>query len=442
MSYVREAKLVELRALVSEGGAVGHLSHLTDNPELTFSEIKEIISSAADGKLERASEKLDGINLVFTYTNGQLRVARSGGDIKGGGMDATALAKKFFGRGNVEEAFNSAFKVLEDAVSALSPADVEAVFGAEGNRWYSLEIVYAPAPNTINYDSNNIVFHGWPVFEVGAGGSVTKPDDDTGISTLTSKIDQMQKAVKATDWRVRGPSLVSMKQLSDGSVKQGALVTIDSAMSAAGVSDDDTLLDYLRSLMKEEVAALGLPKKAAVAIVERCVEAPGCPSVNDIKKMVKKEDQQAVSDFVKAAVALRAKMIAPVEQAIYDFAAEVLKGVKSTLIDDSDAEVVRLRTQVTKAIGAIKSSGNATAMDVLQKELGRLGDIEKIAPVEGVVFFYKGQAYKFTASFASVNAILGLFKYGRKGVPKMDMGESFLNRRVNAVLDKWERALS
>lgn len=437
--------VTEWTHLVNEGGAAGHLQHLYDNLELTFGEIKEVIRTASEGRLEKASEKLDGMNLVFTWdaSAGKLKVARTGSDIKGGGMDAAGLAKKFFGRGNVELAFNTAFKVLNEALGALPPKVAAKVFGPKGSRWYSMEIVYAPDPNTINYDSNNIVFHGWPIFEVQKDGSVEQTDDDSGVGVLTSKIEQMQKAVSMKDWKVRGPSLLNMKKLSDGSIAQKAISEIDAAMGTAGVSDSDTVFDYLRSLMQEEVADLGLPPKIAKMVVERAVEAPGAPGIPEIKKATPKELQQAVADFIKASEPLKKRMVAPIEGAIHRFAIEVLRGLNSTLIAHSDEEVARLRAQLTKAIGAIERSGNQIAMDVLKKEMERLGSVENVgAAMEGVVFFYKGQAYKFTGAFAPAHQILSLFKYGRKGVPKMDIGEALLKHALRKLLKEGGHAFA
>jgi hypothetical protein len=86
------------------------------------------------------------------------------------------------------------------------------------------------------------------------------------------------------------------------------------------------------------------------------------------------------------------------------------------LIDDSEDEVVRLRSEVSKAVTAIEASGDENAMGVLNAQMQKLKSLENItSPVEGVVFIYKGNAYKFTGSFAAANQILGLFKYGRKG---------------------------
>ncbi|NBP01774.1 MAG: hypothetical protein EBU90_16880 [Proteobacteria bacterium] len=53
--------------LLTCGGAVGHLQHLYDNRDLTFNEIEDILTAAASGNLEKVSEKLDGLNLVFSW---------------------------------------------------------------------------------------------------------------------------------------------------------------------------------------------------------------------------------------------------------------------------------------------------------------------------------------------------------------------------------------
>src|SRR3990167_1706596 len=104
------------------GGAYGHLMHLYDNRELTFVELKSVLSSASRGKLEKATEKTDGMNLVFSWSvlENRLKVARSAGDIKGGGMDAAKLAARFQDRGNITEAFNNAFSVLAQAIGVIS----------------------------------------------------------------------------------------------------------------------------------------------------------------------------------------------------------------------------------------------------------------------------------------------------------------------------------
>ena len=48
------------------GGVAGHLSHLHENLDFTFGEIKSILQNVASANLE-VVEKVDGQNLFFTY---------------------------------------------------------------------------------------------------------------------------------------------------------------------------------------------------------------------------------------------------------------------------------------------------------------------------------------------------------------------------------------
>jgi hypothetical protein len=408
-------KLSEICPLM-EGGVVGHLMHLYDNPDLTFAEIKSIVQAAASGKLQKASEKFDGLNLVFTWdaSTGQLKVARAAGDIKRGGMNAETLAAKFSGRGSLKEAFDSAFSILTGAINSLPRKQIIEVFGEEGNLWYSVEVIYTENPNVINYDSNTIVFHGWPVFEMGEDGRVQAADDRSGVDILSSYVDRMQKAVANRGWQVSGPAIVRLSKLSDKSILQSTLSKLDDAVVSAGLDDSATIRDYLAAKTYDDVAEFGLNKKTQDMIVSRVLGNPDAPTLNDIKKIIDKSQYDAVAAFVKASPKLLQGYVRPIELAINDFAVELLKGLESTLINDTDAEVQRLRQATAEAVSAIESSGDYNAMEVLKKQMQKLKSLENItSPVEGVVFVYKGNAYKFTGSFAAANKILGIFRYGR-----------------------------
>ena len=411
------SSILQPRAL-TEGGAVGHLMHLYDNRDMTFGEMKGILTKAASGKLQKVSEKLDGLNLVFTWdASGEgLKVARAAGDIKRGGMDASSLASKFQGRGNLAKAFNSAFKVLRGAIGSLPAKTLRSVFGPRGNRWYSVEVIYTNNPNVINYDSNTIVFHGWPIMELQDDGTVGTADDTSGADILSSQVERMQSAVNVRGWKVQGPAVVRMKKISDKTILQNVLSAIDAAASEAGLGDSDTIGSYLEAKLSEEAQQLGVPRTVLKAVVSRALGEPGAPTVIDIRKKIDKSKHEAISTFVKSSPELLKSYVRPIEVAINDFAVELLKGLESSLIDDSDEEVMRLRGEVSSAISAIESSGDEASMATLARQMDKLKSVENItSPVEGVVFIWKGNAYKFTGSFAAANQILGLFKYGRRG---------------------------
>jgi hypothetical protein len=290
------------------------------------------------------------------------------------------------------------------------------VFGPQGNRWYSVEVIYTDNPNVINYDSNTIVFHGWPIMEMQDDGRVGTADDTSGADVLANQVEKMQNAVNVRGWKVQGPAVVRMKNISDKSILQNVLSEIDAAAQQAGVGDGDTMGSYIEAMLTDDVQKFGLPKNVSSMIVARVMGVLGAPSLIDIRKKADKSTHDDITRFVKNSPELLKSYVRPIEVAINDFAVELLKGLESSLIDDSDEEVVRLRGEVASAIAAIESSGDETAMATLSRQMEKLKSVENItSPVEGVVFIWKGNAYKFTGSFASANSILGLFKYGRGG---------------------------
>lgn len=396
-----------------------HVTHLHENRSLTFAELKEVLRLAATGELEETSEKLDGMNIMFSW-NGTLRVARGKSDILAGGLNADSLKHKFADYPNVAEAFAAGFKILEGAITALPTQQLDLIF-QDGEKWYSAELVYPTVSNTINYDANSIVFHGWPVLDV-SSGAVEKSTDDSGVALLSSRVKQMQEAVNQSGWRIAAPTIVRLRNISDGNFYKEALSKLDNLMSWRDMSDDNTLEDYLYECALNLTTSVGFSPKLSQETAKRLIKKPGAKTITQLIKMSPQHETHLRSMVSKCELLLK-DWIRPVELLISDFAVEVLKGLKSSLVADTDGEVKRLRSRVAKAIAEIQASGNEIAMQVLQTQLEKLKSVENIAsPVEGIVFIYKGNAYKFVGSFAPAHQILALFRYGRKGV-KFDISD-------------------
>ena len=96
------------------GGLYGHMYHLYDNPDLSFSDLYDIINKASTGKLV-GTEKTDGQNLYvsFSIPKDNAVAARNKGEIKPGGIDADQLGDKFKGRGPLEYSFADALRAFE-----------------------------------------------------------------------------------------------------------------------------------------------------------------------------------------------------------------------------------------------------------------------------------------------------------------------------------------
>lgn len=283
------------------GGAAGHLQHVFEDLDLSFHDVKSIISKAAAGDLEKVSEKLDGINLMFSWstTLDELRVARNASNIKSGGLSETEIADMFKDRGNLTEAFKQAFVILYKAFSALSLEDKERYF-RDAKTWYSIEIIYTKNPNVISYDKNTIVFHSWPILTV-LNDKIVKDDNAQFVNEIDKHISRMQKAVSKSNWNVLGPVVVKMKDLSSGQIADETISRLNSIMSSANVSDSDTLGDFLRQSFIEEAKKQNINDVVISKVIDRCLSLPGAPTLIDLKRILKTNPSQLeiVTKFVK-----------------------------------------------------------------------------------------------------------------------------------------------
>lgn len=427
-------KKIKENIIVTEGGLGGHLMHLYDNWDLTFADLIDVFASAEQGKLESVTEKVDGQNIFVSWDmqTSQLKAARNKGNIKTGGLNAQELAQKFAARGTVYNAFVEGFDVISRAVSALSPDEKLQVFGDNADVWYSTEIMFTSNPNVINYDRNNIVFHlaGSSRYDK-TTGSPTDDDITRGYELLVSAVDKMNSAVNDPNWRVNGPPIRQLKAITSGEHAKNAISRLRSQMSEIGVADSDTLSTYIYKRLLAIVSPQLEPSDEQYKsdVVMRIMNSSVAPTVAKLKSKIPELAQQ-VTKFVTDRSSLLGAAIAPIEDVVHDFAVDILKDMNSAFIMNHDEEVKRIRSDVQTAIEAIESSSNEDAMNILNMQLRKLRSVENItSPTEGIVFTYKGNTYKFTGNFAPVNQILGLFKYGRSGIPAIKN----VNEQMDAI---------
>jgi len=427
---------------VNEGGVAGHMSHLYDNPALTFKQIKDIFTAAAQGELE-GTEKTDGQNLYISYSvkDGKAKAARNKGNIKQGGLDAAGLAAKFAGRGSVEEAFNDAFSVFEKAVQSLPQETQEKIFGPDANIYYNAEIQDPRNANVINYDTKNLTIHrvGHAFFNKETG-DVEDIDVSENFQALRDALVKMQEAVAKEEFGVMVNPIRNLDKLSDETLNKN-LASLEQVISRAGISDNATVLDYLvgriKPMVEEQFSFL--PEEAQDLLTKRFAtgQKSGEYSATKLKTMVPAEQRPAFAKMVKEADAkFRKAAIIPLENVVHDFTVDALEGLQSLFILDNSTEVARLKGEVASAIKAIEASGHEEAMEILKNQLEKLKTADRVTTAaEGFVFDWDGKTYKFTGNFAPINQILGMFKYGRGKIPALQtLSEQEGKEKIVAVI--------
>ena len=399
------------------GGVAGHMAHLSEDTDLTFSEIVSILGKVANADIKNATEKVDGQNLFLTVDgSGEVRTARNSGDVKKGGMSTDEYISKWLGH-PAENAFTNGFKAVSAALRKLSPDDLQAIF-ADGQRYVNMEIMYPKNPNIILYSSPNIVLHGLQYFgdeeETPEMRQLTKQK----FSKLAGLVDGASETVGKEQWSVNGPKLVALKKLADGSALETVTNKIRDFASPVGM--DATLGDYIEQVVKGYAQQVDLPSDVTDKLVTLMLKPDEAKqqgiSVVNLKKGLPKELQATVSNLGAKTKSRKyiASVLKPLEVAISDFAIEVLRGVKSYFVSDNDQEVARMRAELEQSIAYLKNlqaSGDEKMGELVDTQLAKLGDVENLASsMEGVVFEYppgSDKIYKLTGAFAMANQIIG-----------------------------------
>jgi len=400
------------------GGLYGHMYHLYDNPDLSFSDLYDIINKASSGKLI-GTEKTDGQNLYvsFSIPNDKAVAARNKGEIKPGGIDADQLGDKFKGRGPLEYSFADALRAFESFARNLSTEMQNELFGASANRWYNIEVMNPDTTNVIQYDTKVVTIHR-------DGGMIRtedgiKPDPSKrGIEFLEKIFQKVEDIAKQGEHKLVVNAVQKLKGLNDKTYARTAIARLSKTAKDEGMDDGDTIGEYVVKVVGDEVNKKfpNLKNSVRKMITQRVMKIKGA-SLTGIYKQIDKEDgetKQLVKDFVNTAPLLLKRIIHPLEDAIHDFAVEMLRGVHSLYVLDNDAEVFRMRKEVEGAIQAIQQTGDEDELGKLKLQLDKLKDLENVSSAaEGFVFNYDGNTYKFTGNFAPINQIMGILRYGK-----------------------------
>jgi hypothetical protein len=402
-----------IKSVILEGGAYGHMSHPFDDRDLTFGDFRQIIDMSLQGKLDlesSATEKTDGQNLFITW-NKKLLAARNVGDIKRGGINSEEIAKKFSGRGNIENAFNYAMRDLSNSIKSLSAAQLKKIFD-DGNNWINMEIIYPASSNVINYDAPHLQFHnvlkykdGMPIGSVAGGASI-----------LAGMIAQVNQSVQKS-FTIIGPQFLKINPHQDYSVKKPYFLgTLNLLMSKYKMSDSSTFAEYHQAWWGEFIdnKFKGIDNTIKVGLVKRWAFSDKSFRLN--KKTISDEKLLAKAieiDKMEHTTQVKKNML-PFEKLFFELGAEVLKNAEGFLAADPDKAVQNIRNQIRAAISIIKKGGDIKKINILKQQLDKLnsiGGMNSIVPSEGLVFVYKGKSYKLTGAFAPINQITGMMYF-------------------------------
>ena len=431
------------KELLLEGAVAGHMNHIYDNGEMTFGELKQLLQMAADGKLS-GTEKTDGQNifLSFNVKTGRAVAARNKGQLKQGGLDADELDSFFANHPSqaLRYSFVEALEAFEDEVKKLDIDTQENIFGSDASVFFNTEVMNPGSPeapegdprgkgttNVIPYDKKTLLIH-----RVGHG----QFDRETGKKTdldITPNFDLLDRAF--IDSATEDPSLFSVETnpvrklspLQDKSILKDTMEKVSNLMSDIGVSDADTINDYVIGQVKPEIDQFNLDTNKSKMLLQRVMKIAGpdgkIPGVNDVKRGLPTELAGGISAYVKNFD--YASYTLDLQRTLHDFSVAMVGSIDSSFINDNNKQIKFLQDEVESTISRIRAGDNERAQAELEKQMIKLKDVGGInTPSEGFVFDFNGVTYKFTGNFAPTNQILGMERFNRFGpIDSRETGE-------------------
>ena len=345
--------------LLTEGGLAGHMSHMHEDPDLTFGTIKQVFRKAASGELE-GTEKLDGQNIFISYSAkaNEARAVRNKGQIRSGGLDAQGLARQFAGRGSVESAFNDAFESFENVVRNFSDEMIIEIFGEDANIFYNCEIMDPRNANVVLYSTSALVIHGVGHAHIDyETGVISSADVSEKVDTLRRALAENSENVNKQTFKVQLNAVTRLKAMADGQHLEDAYKALDDELSLVGLGDGDTIGEYLaKKIIAPVEAAIGdLPVATKSLVIKRIIGVPGI-SMSDIKSGLSAEHKALLASFLPPGRAgqkkigmIKKQAIGPIEIIIHEFVVKALEGMQSVFILDNNEEAARLRSVVGQA---------------------------------------------------------------------------------------------
>jgi hypothetical protein len=399
-------------SLLLEGGAYGHMSHPFDDMNLTFGDLKNIITKALTGELGVIREKTDGQALAISWKNGRLIAARNKGHLQNAGANALGIegvASKFAGRGGLTDAYNFAMKDLSAAISSLSQKQREKIFG-EGKNFMNIEVIWPTSVNVIPYGQALLVFHNCIQYNE---SGVASGQVDGAENILAGMIKQINQQVQSK-YTIQGPPITSIPKNDNLSSKQSKYLSkLNKLQSEFGLSDSDNVADYHQSWWDWWItsnAPVKVDKLTKESLIRRWAFGDKSLRLNTISN--EELQKWAITQDKVNVIKQQKDNIRPFEELFLGVGADVLEFVSSVLTVHPDKAIRSMKEKLKQVASQVRSGGDQSKVQKLKQELSRLnalGGIDKIVASEGLVFFYNGKTYKLTGTFAPLNQILGIF---------------------------------
>lgn len=398
--------------ILSEDSTATHTSHVFEDYDLTFGELKNLLNSVFTGKLE-LTEKTDGQNISVTWKNGKIGLARNKETIKEP-LSVEQTTKKFEGRSEIKDAFVNSLKDIEKALKTVDEDKLNYWFG-NGTKFLSIEVIYPPTKNVIDYDKRCILqLHGMQEYD--DNGNKVGENKELAKEIFNKLNDN--NALQQENFAITGPQALKVNNITDSKNALKAIAEdIDKLEKEYDLTDASTIKEYCQKCWKKIITERfpNLDDEQTDILVNKFAgfTKSGPNKTQLIKKFgIEKSDYEALE---KEQTKIQSEIIEKIEIPIIKASGLLLNNLVGYVSVNPNATVQKLRSELEGAIQSLRDI-NTMEFSTISKNLAKLEKVgyDIIAPDEGIVFQYKGKLYKLTGAFGPINQLMSIFKFGEK----------------------------
>lgn len=411
--------------VIFAGGASGHMTHLFEDPDLTFRQLKDIFTKLFKGKLS-IEEKTDGQNLAITVIDGEVRAARNNATLKDP-MTIEQITAKFDGRGEIKNAFVKSMEDISSAISQLDTKSQNEIF-ANGKNYMAFEIIYPPTKNVVDYGNRCLIqLHGINVYDE----HWKKVTEDKEAADKLFTMLKEKDALKQNTFEITNHTKLKLKDSKTG--EESLKIVLDKLNALVdGLGWGATIQDYAKERFEKYIinraieADFPLNKKSEFVseLADRLSNvSKRNVTKNDLKTFAKREGIDVTTPEYKAFVEeldntiddANQVVIKPLEDLVIGAGLLLMRNLNGYISADPSKSAKTLSKELEAAIDELSS--NETSLDKsklkrFKKNLAKLDQYQReVIGIEGIVFIYKGKVFKMTSTFGAVNQLVGLLKY-------------------------------
>lgn len=387
-------------------GSAGHILSPWEDGDLTFGQIREIITRALSGTLDNPSEKLDGQNIMMTYKNGHVYIARTPKQLRNCGAEAIRwdLIGEYMKTPESKEAYSTAAEDLQSILFFIEEEILQNFF-QDGKYWLNMELLTPSMENIIPYGKSQLRIHNIQTEEGIA---------DVSSYSFIGCLKKAQEEVNKT-YEIDKTNRVDFKVMDP----QEFLEELDNLMYEMNLVEGNSIKDFLAIEFWEFINfEFDKINDHDFELIQSLIRrwAYSDKSTN-IKKLLSEKNPkviQWVRETDPNIEDIRTEFLEPIIELFSKVGSKVLLNLKDIASFDPAEAKKSIIAKTEDAINRMREYHEKSKLLKVQYErFLRAGGFDSIAPIEGIVFEFEGKLFKLTGSYLPLLKIISFFRFGR-----------------------------